>query len=88
MDLEQWRELINRQLKRLKDFFASCSYSNLKQSNESRINLMLLLIVVGVLLLSLGIWIMDCCFPYLGSRLIIVGSGLLYFGVVLLAFLI
>lgn len=86
MSLESLRKLVKNKLEEFKQFLASCSYTNLKENPEDRINLLLLIIVAGILVLSLGIWIMGCCLPYVGSRMIIVGSGMLYVGVVLLAF--
>ncbi|MFB6088178.1 MAG: hypothetical protein ABEK36_00180 [Candidatus Aenigmatarchaeota archaeon] len=56
---------------------------------KTKENILIFAITLGILMMSLGIYIMGAkIHPFLGSRIIIIGSGLFYIGVVILVFVI
>lgn len=55
---------------------------------ENRLDSLTVAIVLGISLISLGIYVIGSkIYPYLGSRMIIIGSGIFYVSVILLVFL-
>jgi hypothetical protein len=54
---------------------------------ENKENALLIALIVGIILLSVGIAIIKI-FPKFGTSLIIVGSSFIYFSIIILAFVV